>query len=184
MLKCTSCRQGSLTPGYLDMLFPCHTCDHCGGNWVLLKDYLRWKEANPDYQFEQATIEVEAEDSKRAMTCPQTGKLMVKYRISKDTDHRLDLSPDVHGIWLDKGEWDLLKKAGLAGNLNAIFTDPWQRKIREANAKEVFEQLYKEQFGDDDYQKLKQTRDWINQHPKRSDLLAYLVADDPYSANR
>ncbi|MFT5611914.1 MAG: Zn-finger nucleic acid-binding protein [Arenicella sp.] len=56
------------------------------------------------------------------MVCPVSGRLMTKYRISKDIDHRLDLSPTASVIWMDKGEWGLLKEKGLAGKLNQIFT--------------------------------------------------------------
>ena len=183
-MKCTSCKQGSLQPAYLDQLFPCHTCDHCGGNWVMLADYLAWKETHPDFTFNAEAGESVAEDHKQAMLCPVSGGLMVKYRISAHSDHRLDLSPAVHGIWLDKGEWALLKQAGLAGNLNRIFTDPWQRRIREESARETFVHLYEREFGVEDYAKVKAFREWLWQHPHKLKLLAYLNDEDPYSALR
>ena len=183
-MKCTSCNTGTLSPSYLDHLFPCHTCDHCGGNWILLPDYLAWKEAHPDFQFSVEAGEPIAEDHKQAMLCPVSGRLMVKYRISSKSDRRLDLSPAVNGIWLDKGEWALLKQEGLAGNLNRIFTDPWQRQIREESARETFTHLYEREFGAEDYAKVKAFREWLWQHPQKLKLLAYLTDEDPYSALR
>ena len=41
-MQCTACKQGRLVPSFLDTLFRCHTCDHCGGNWVLIEDYVAW----------------------------------------------------------------------------------------------------------------------------------------------
>jgi len=107
----------------------------------------------------------------------------LKYRISKDSSHRLDLSPDVGGIWLDKGEWEYLKKAGLAHQLNTIFTTPWQRKVRSESAKDTFEQMYRKKFGNEDYEKIKSMRAWLVAHPHRNALRAFLMAEDPWSAS-
>jgi Zn-finger nucleic acid-binding protein len=73
---------------------------------------------------------------------------MTKYRISADTQHRLDLSPTVNAVWLDKGEWNLIKEKGLATKLSDIFTDHWQHEILDAETSEVLQQLYARRFGD------------------------------------
>ncbi len=41
---------------------------------------------------------------------------MRKLRLSTTTEHRIDYSASVAGVWLDKGEWQLLKEEGLAGS--------------------------------------------------------------------
>jgi hypothetical protein len=61
-------------------------------------------------------------------------------------------------IWLDKGEWALIKAEGLAGSLNKIFTAPLQRNIKEQNAHDVLDASYRNQLGDEDYEKLKEIR--------------------------
>ncbi|CAK7060764.1 zf-TFIIB domain-containing protein [Saezia sanguinis] len=184
-MKCPSCTNGELNRAYLDNLFACQTCDHCGGNWILLEHYLRWKDTSPE-PLDAASAEdldIEPMDSKQALVCPVSGALMLKYRISKDSSHRLDLSPDVGGIWLDKGEWEYLKKAGLAHQLNSIFTTPWQRKVRSESAKDTFEQMYRKKFGNEDYEKVKSVRAWLVAHPHRNALRAFLMAEDPWSAS-
>jgi Zn-finger nucleic acid-binding protein len=177
-------------PGYLDDLFPSHNCNHCGGHWVMLEDYLQWREHADDKDLELVEgVSVneeqdEAQETKRALLCPVTGSIMLKYRISKDTSHRIDLSPSINGIWLDKGEWQLLKSNHLAGSLNKIFTAPWQRNIKEQNAAQVLEGRYQEQFGDEDYAKLKEIRNWLEDKKNRNLMVAYLAAKEPYSAIR
>ena len=189
-MKCTSCKQGRLIPGYLDNLFPAHNCDNCGGHWVMLDDYLRWREHAKPEELEvlediSFTEEAEsAEETKRALLCPVTGTIMLKYRISRENSHRIDLSPSINGIWLDKGEWELLKTEGLAGFLNKIFTAPWQRNIKEQNAAAVLGASYENVFGDEDYQKLKEIRAWLDEKEERNRMVAYLAAIDPYSAIR
>lgn len=183
-MKCPSCENGELRDAYLEEYLPCKTCDRCGGNWILLEHYLRWKDGYASQATEPADdVEIELAETKRALTCPVSGTLMLKYRISKDSEHRLDLSPSVNGVWLDKGEWSLLKQSGLADKLNAIFTAPWQRKIRAESSRDTFEQLYRRKFGDSDYEKIREIRDWLHAHPHREALRAFLVADNPWSAN-
>ena len=112
-MKCTSCKQGTLAPAYLDCLFPCHTCSHCAGNLVMLSDYLHWLEDNENPDFVKASDAlVQAEETSSAMLCPETEAVMLKYKISRSSEHRLDLSPAINAVRLDKGEWDLLKQEG------------------------------------------------------------------------
>lgn len=179
-MKCSSCRIGRLNPSYLEGLFVCHTCSECEGNFILLRDYLRWKNENPDVDLgERVDPEVVPQETSKAMICPKTGGLMTKYKISADTDHRIDLSPGINAIWLDKGEWELLKAKGLATKLNRIFTDHWQHEIRSNEAVEVLSALYERKFGDR-YDEVKQLRSSLESMENRSEVIAYLLADDPY----
>ncbi|WP_064608261.1 TFIIB-type zinc ribbon-containing protein [Photobacterium sp. J15] len=182
-MKCTGCKVGALAPSFIDGLFRAHTCTHCGGNWILIEDYVSWKENNPEYVFSD-DIACEAVDTETALLCPQSGKIMRKFRITSDTTHRLDYSAAVGGVWLDKGEWELMKKDGLAGSLNAVLTAQWQKNIRMNNAKDNFAELYKEKFGQESYNKVREVREWLNAQPNKADLRAYLLAEDPYSAER
>lgn len=148
----------------------------------MLTDYLRWKDQLTQPLQCSVGGEVEVQETKSALICPVSGVLMIKYRISGQTPHRIDLSHSVNGIWLDKGEWELLKQEGLVDKLNHIFTDPWQNKLRAEQTKETLGAVYAKQFGDADYTKLKEIREWLQQNPKKAYMLAYLVAENPYSA--
>ena len=146
----------------------------------MLGDYLRWQDNNPEVDLNtNPPVEVEIDETSKAMLCPKTGGLMTKYRISKDTDHRLDLSPTINAIWLDKGEWGLLKANGLAGRLNNIFTSHWQKNIRHQESEEVLKAMYQEKFGDD-YQALLKFKDTLDNMQYRSEAIAFLLAEDPF----
>ncbi|UYZ83227.1 zf-TFIIB domain-containing protein [Entomomonas sp. E2T0] len=186
-MKCPSCQQGELKYSQLEEFLPCQTCNHCGGNWLLLIDYLSWQSvtkfaATTDETHTNTTIE--ADESSHALICPVTGTLMTKYRISSKSTHKIDLSTAANAIWLDKGEWVLLKQQGLSHKLNSIFTEPYQKHIREELASKTFEELYQHQFGKEAYQQLKTFRTWLDKQDKRAAMLAYLIAEDPYSAIR
>ena len=182
-MNCTACKKGTLVPSYLDDSLACYECNHCHGNWLYLHNYLRWLNKQDGLEAEKEFVITKDDffDSKHILLCPKTGNLMLKYRISARTDHRIDLSPEVNGIWLDKGEWELLKSENLEFHLNAIFTEPWQKKVRRDEAKDVFKALYTEEFGQEAYTKIQQAREWIYQHPEKQKLLAYLLANNPYA---
>ena len=87
-------------------------------------------------------------------------------------------------MWLDKGEWDLLKNEGLAGCLNAVVTQHWQNKIKQNSAKDNISEIYLAKSGEGTYSKIKELREWLENHEQKSDLRAYILAEDPYSAER
>ena len=182
-MKCTSCKQGDLLPSFIDGQFRAHTCNNCEGNWILIEDYVAWKERNPQYAFDENT-QCEIDESKQALLCPVTGAIMRKFRLSTTIEHRIDYSANVGGVWLDKGEWELLKDEGLAGSLNAVLTAHWQRNIRLNSTKDNFTEIYKDKFGQDSYNKVKELRDWLSLQPNKADLRAYILAEDPYSAEK
>jgi Zn-finger nucleic acid-binding protein len=185
-MNCTSCKNGALFPSFIDGQFRAHTCSNCDGNWILIEDYVSWKERNVDYKFsEDITIqESEIPDSKKAIICPASGTIMRKFRISSQNEHKIDYSSVVGGLWLDKGEWELLKSEGLAGCLNAVVTPNWQRNIRHDNTKQNFAEIYEAKFGNENYSKIKELRSWLMSQDQRSDLRAYLLAENPYSAEK
>ena len=182
-MNCTSCNNGFLKPSFIEGQFRAHSCTNCGGNWILVEDFVAWKERNPNYQFaENIAFESEATENKKALICPASGSIMRKFRISATNQHHIDYSSAVGGIWLDRGEWELLKVEGLAGSLNAVVTRQWQSQIRKNSAEQNFSNLYKDKFGTDTYEKVKELRSWLNEQPQKADLRAYLLAEDPYSA--
>ncbi len=182
-MKCTSCKKGILSPSFIDGLFRAHTCTECAGNWILIEDYVTWKERNSEHQF-SAEVSCEAEETTTALLCPMTGTIMRKFRLAAKNSHRIDYSSSVGGVWLDKGEWELLKQEGLAGSLNAVLTAHWQNNIRADSAKDTFTAIYQDKFGQEAYSKVHEFREWLNSHPCKADLRAYLLAEDPYSAEK
>lgn len=176
-MKCSSCGTGRLEPSYFEGLFACHSCSDCGGDLILLGDFLRWQELNPESDLIASTdVEVALEETSKAMICPLSGTIMTKYRISADTEHRLDLSPTINAVWLDKGEWSLLKEQGLANKLNSIFTEHWQREIRATESSEVISELNERRFGEH-YPQIKAFKKLIAGMENRSEVIAYLLGD-------
>lgn len=177
-MKCSSCSEGTLKASFLEGLFACHTCTHCDGNLFLLSDFLNWQALNPESDLSlEADIDKVSQDTKKAMICPLSGGLMTKYLISADTEHRLDLSPTINAVWLDKGEWALLKRHGLANKLNNIFTHHWQLEVRHAENAEMLDELYRRKFGDH-YDDIQAFKGRLEAMENRSEVIAYLLSED------
>lgn len=178
-MKCPSCKKDALKAGFLEDGLRSHRCRLCHGDWFLVEDFVAWQERS-DAELSEAAAEYELEDSRGAMLCPMTGTIMQKYRISNDTEHKLDYSPPVGGVWLDAGEWQYLKERSLAHQVNSILTDQWQRRLREDNAALTFTALYEKKFGAEDYAKVREIRTWLSENRNKAELRRYLLADDPY----
>lgn len=184
-MKCPSCKVGELEPAFIDELFRSHKCDHCHGDWILIEDFVAWKERHPEVSLQpDLDCEEAPQDSKKAMLCPLSGTIMRRFKFSAASEHRIDYSAAMGAVWLDKGEWQLLKKEGLAGSLNAIVTQAWQRNLSLETTAKNLSAVYQSKFGDQTYSKVKEIREWLQSQPNKSDLRAYLLSEDPYSTIR
>ena len=80
----------------------------------------------------------------------------------------------------ERNYYKLYSKFGLEGYYIPVrntFSNNIEREFIPMGAKD----LYQEKFGDKDYETIKRIRGWLDKHPKRSSLLAYLLDDSPYS---
>jgi len=158
-------------------------CTSCNGVSFTLADYLYFLtrsepiEDSIEPDKDEFTMH---EDTKNALVC-SCGQLMNKYRITHESNRRVDCCPSCHTIWLDMGEWEYLKVNHLHRCVNKIFTDSYQRKLRLEGAKATLNKNYEEQLGIADYNKLKEISEWINNNPNKSLLKAFINAKDPYS---
>ena len=60
-MDCTSCHDGILKDILLEGEFKARECSSCGGHWILIEDYIEWKEINPEYQFSDSVSFEETE---------------------------------------------------------------------------------------------------------------------------
>jgi Zn-finger nucleic acid-binding protein len=190
-MKCTACNEGELLEKELEDGFSSLECSHCAGHWVHLDDYFKWQEKQTpmtavveEINVEVDAIEGEMLNNSTAMFCPESGAIMTKYRITSDVEHQLDWSEK--GIWLDKGEWELLKQKGVADKLNQIFSEEWQNRIQKRRHRNTVDARYTQQFGEESYSRLKLVRSWLEEQSEenRMLMLSYLFARDPYNKDK
>lgn len=175
-MHCPLCENTVLKTTRLEKHLNVAQCPLCLGILLNLSDYLYYlscHEALTADVLEEVSVPVES-DNRKALLCPDCQGFLLKYTISSAGDIKIDYCGRCQSVWLDKGEWHYLKEIGMHAHLNKIFTMPWQRKIRLSNSEKSIEGSFKNKLGDKDYMRLKEINGWINDHPEKAMLLAYL----------
>ena len=179
-MNCPRCTDAPLLPHRLEASLPCHRCRDCGGIWVLLGAYLNWLSRKGNgVRPDDPPARIELGETSRALLCPSTRHIMLRFRICEEEPHWVDQSPAINGVWLDQGEWELLKQKGLAGRLHEIFTEPWQARVREVEARRSTETRYRSRFGEVPYARLSEFRRWLLGQKDRRLMLHFLGSDEP-----
>ena len=152
-----------------------YQCPNCHGNWVRLEQYTRWRDRspNPEATFPSSTAAA-AEPPAKLRRCPDCSYILARYRVASDASFVLDRCRKCHGVWFDRDEWQLVEGRGLALRLADVFSDEWQRDIRQADQAASIERMFEHRLGSEELARAREVRDWINSHPKKSELLAYL----------
>lgn len=122
----------------------------------------------------------DAEDTTRALLCPKCRRIMLKFKFDSDTDHGIDVCTHCEEVWLDEGEWHYLRVHDIHESLPTVFTDPWQRHLREARTRKVMQGEWRKKLGGPDFDETMRIHQWLTSHPKRASILSFLMSDDPY----
>ena len=175
-MQCPTCESAILKPTKLEAGLSAMGCAGCNGALVSLLYYRDWAEREA---LRGTTLAVSGEaativDTQNALHCPKCSKLMTKYRISSQTGNRLDVCYGCDEAWLDNGEWTLLKSLDQALNLPTIFTEAWQRRIRQEMTEQARNERQLAQLGESDYSEAHRVRNWLDGHPQRLMILGIL----------
>lgn len=175
-MHCTSCKGSNLEPQELEPGLIAAVCQGCEGALVSLMNYRFWLDR---YGSVADKVEVLSEgmpdEQQGVRTCPKCTRLMTKYQMGAESQHKLDLCASCDEAWLDKGEWQLLKQLDLHGKLPKIFTDAWQRNIRKIRQETFQQERYEKLIGVEDFAKVNEFKLWLYQHPHRDAIKQFIV---------
>ena len=171
---CPQCKGYQLEPKELEPGLVAGVCPKCQGTLISLMNYRYWADQQGTRE-QVATDTVITEDNHKAQVCPKCAKFMTKFHIGSQAQNRLDLCTSCDEAWLDKGEWPLLKQLDLADKLPKIFTDAWQRNIRLERQEKLHKQRYAALLGANDFAKLDEFKQWLDQHPEQGQIKQYLI---------
>jgi len=182
-MKCPICKEALDYHQLLESYLPAYRCRQCEGIWISAREYLRWLQQQPTLLPERPAVETDlpTADTPQLKLCPQCGHFLIRYRVLPNAGFYLDRCGNCNGVWFDRNEWDVLVAHNLHDKVNQFFTQPWQNRLRAEEARLKLDQLYHDRFGNDDYARIKDVRQWLQAHPQRGMLLAFLQADDPYA---
>ncbi|HET9222219.1 MAG TPA: zf-TFIIB domain-containing protein [Roseiflexaceae bacterium] len=183
-MNCPVCSTHTLHTIQLEPALSALACANCRGLWIASTDYWAWLDqlAGGGLLAELSGDAPEVADVPTAKRCPGCGYLQLGYCIALDLGFALDQCGHCNSFWLDGGEWAALRQRGLHAQLHKVTGEAWQRSLRRAASRRTWEAIYTEKFGTDDYAEARRVKAWLQQHPARQMLLAYLAHEDPYSA--
>ena len=174
-MQCPSCKSYSLKPIKLQYGLAARECKKCRGILIDLLSYREWAEDFKSVDEANSQPVQEVEDNSKAIACPKCSRIMLKFRVSGSADNKVDVCATCDEAWLDSGEWELLGSLELQDKLNTIFTEPWQRNIRLENIEASHDKRFMELLGNEDYKKLTEIKEWIDEHDKKTDLIRFLL---------
>ncbi len=176
-MRCPACREGFLQSDQLDDGPAAATCPACAGGFVRSADYHVWLKDHGENLPERPADEqsaMEVVDSGAGKLCPACDRFMTRVKVGHDVPFHLDFCANCGGVWLDAREWDVLRARNLHDEVHLIFTDTWQTGVKQAEKAQLEEQRLAEQFGEADLAELRRIREWIDSHPRREQIQAYL----------
>lgn len=180
-MNCPNCKTAELKPTTLETALPGYVCGQCQGNWIASGDYGRWRERRVPRPSEQRheELEIAVMDTERIKFCPECRRMMLRYLVGRGTGIGLDQCTGCNGMWFDGGEWELLRQRNLHDEVHSVFTAAWQDAVRREELRSRLDAIHRERFGSD-YEEIKRLRAWIETHPERVRIIAFLTDPDPY----
>ena len=155
---------------------PAWRCPASGGVWIDGTDYQAWRERHWKLQEPEASPgeDMSDSDSPAGKRCPVDGRFLIRHQVGHGLDFHIDLCNACGGLWLDAGEWQALRARDLQDDLTRVFTSAWQAALRRERAAQAERDRLKERLGAEDFERFAAFVDWLDAHPHRSALLAYL----------
>ncbi|SFB88198.1 zf-TFIIB domain-containing protein [Pseudoalteromonas denitrificans] len=177
-MRCPKCKEPYLMATKIESGLSAMGCQRCEGALISLLYYRDWAQTatlpTEKLKAEPVSQPTETSDTSVALSCPKCARLMRKFQISGCHHNRLDLCLSCDDVWLDGGEWEMLKALELSNHMPKIFTDPWQTKVRAQARDEERKLRYLNILGEEDLQKSEDLRSWLKNHPKRQEILFYI----------
>jgi Zn-finger nucleic acid-binding protein len=174
-MKCPRCKSVELLPTMIEEYLPAMGCTACHGSLVSLLYYRHWAETQkPGTEAAATGAAVETSDTTTAITCPKCSRIMTKYRMTGGVANRVDVCAGCDEAWLDSGEWELLESLQLSLKVTSIFSDAWQRRIRQESSEETRRSILVRLLGDTGARKVEEFREWLASQKHKPQIMTYL----------
>lgn len=151
----------------------CRECPECHGRWLRSDDYWRWRSRDPEPGV-SPTESPSGEDGTGLRWCPEDGYLLARFHVGPPHGFSIEQCRTCSGVWFDRGEWEALLEGGLVLRLNHILSEEWQDELRAQRRASLEEEQWERQLGRESLQRIREIKEWLDSHPKRSELYAFL----------
>lgn len=180
-MKCPVCKTSDLSRKEIEPNLWSMACEVCQGNWLSLADYQSWLKSDErsHLDFPPAELKMSIPEFELVRLCPECRRILVKYKVGKNIPFNLDRCGTCAGVWFEKDEWEVLRSRNLHADLQKIFTDHWQEEVKKEETRNHLEKMYEQKFGKEDYDKIREFKNWMDNHQKEDEIIAYLRDPNP-----
>lgn len=163
-------------------------CPRCSGLWLRNADYIVWMKHIDFVPGPTSVVRGGGErgDGVREVglrACPDCQHVLARYRLGYGVSFVVDHCRHCAGTWFDAGEWDSLRASGLHDDLLHVFTEEWQQTLRDEERRARLDAEFRDRVGGTDHDRLLQVKQWLDGHPRRPEMLAFLQSR-PHSPPR
>ncbi|MEZ5345003.1 MAG: zf-TFIIB domain-containing protein [Pyrinomonadaceae bacterium] len=181
-MNCPVCKASNFEKREIEPHLFVEVCKMCSGKWISRKNYDEWLEHHG-----AILPEIPAKDDSNmtipefelARLCPVCRRILVKYKVGRNLSFNIDRCGNCAGVWLDDNEWETLKSRNLHDELNRVFTDYWQEEVKRETTRKTLSSIYEEKFGPEDYSRIQDFKNWVDDHEKSDEILAYIRDKNP-----
>jgi len=106
--------------------------------------------------------------------CPEDGYALAGFEVGPPHGFHIDQCRTCSGVWLDAGEWEALSDGGLADRLHLILSEEWQDELQAAYRDAEEGERWRGRLGPADLARISEIKEWMDEHPKRGELYAFL----------
>ena len=180
-MNCPNCKTNGLRPGTLAGTLSALTCSKCSGHWIRGEHYFAWLEKqpkSPGNERETVSTSAESSDSTRAKLCADCGRFLRRSRVGRGVRFSIDRCGACGGIWLDANEWETFHACGLHDEIHFVFSYAWQAQTQREEQNRQRDARLNNVLGEGDFAEIQRIKAWIEQHPRRSELHAFLMNND------
>lgn len=176
-LKCPICKDVHLETKPLEDGPAAAECSRCGGKWIKADDYWKWVESHPATSGAKVDLARQrpVKDSGPGKFCPGCGRFLSRAKPGHGLDFHINRCGGCGGIWLDANEWENLRDAGLHDDIHFIFSPHWQADLAKAQREVQRDRRLAEKIGSDSLNELKRIKAWLDSHPNKAELSAFLM---------
>jgi len=152
-------------------------CPSCDGCWVRSQDYWRWMSQRVAESSPAPVESIPTSGAPRELGhrfCPEDGYTLERFEVGAPHAFLIDQCGNCSGAWLDAGEWEALCEGGLADRLHLILSEEWQDQLQAARRDDGDGARWSRELGPADLARITEIKEWLDEHPKRGELYAFL----------
>ncbi len=170
-MKCPRCQSNTLRVVPDRRQSPVEVCGSCGGIWVPGGDVSNI--GKTEVMYSMVARKAETKDQS-AGVCPRGHGLLERARAELDPPVMLDRCCACHGIWFDRGEWEILSRSHLIDQIDNLWSASFRQSQRRERVRGQYLRRIEERIGSELFVSLAEVAEQLKDHPHRSEALAYL----------